>query len=167
MIEIKPANTIEHYKVIKELAWKIMPDFYGPYIPQYHISFFLEKYQAVPAIEAQITNGFEYYLIHNSGNTAGYMAIQLNSTALLLSKLYMLEIYRGKGLGKIAMEFIIDRAKKIKAPKIELIVNRKNLRTIEFYKKWGFQITESQVNKFENGHSEEDYMMSLPIEKTL
>jgi len=160
MIEIKRANTIEQYEVIKELAWKIMPDFYGTYIPQYHIKFFLEKYQTVKAIEEQISSGFEYYLI----DSAGYMAIQPNDGILLLSKLYMLETFRGKGMGKMAMEFIMDRAKELKASKIELIVNRKNLRTIEFYKKWGFQITESLVNKFENGHSEEDYKMAMILE---
>jgi ribosomal protein S18 acetylase RimI-like enzyme len=163
MIEIKPAHTIEQFKEIEKLAWKIMPDFYGPYIPQSHITFFLEKYQTVKAIQEQINNGFEYYLIQNSVDSAGYLSIQANGPVLLLSKLYLLEEFRGKGLGKMAMGFILTRAKELSTLKTELIVNRKNMETIEFYKKWGFTITELLVNKFENGHSEEDYKMSLTV----
>jgi ribosomal protein S18 acetylase RimI-like enzyme len=163
MIEMKPAHTIEQFKEIEELAWKIMPDFYGPYIPQSHITFFLEKYQTVKAIQEQISNGYEYYMILNSADNAGYLSIQANGPVLLLSKLYLLEDFRGKGFGKIAMEFILARAKELNISTIELVVNRKNSGTIEFYKKWGFKIAELLVNKFENGHSEEDYKMTMVI----
>jgi len=42
---------------------------------------------------------------------------------------------------------------------IELIVNQHNQRTIDIYLKNGFEIMESMVNAFPNGHSTEDYKM--------
>ncbi|MFT4575452.1 MAG: sRNA-binding regulator protein Hfq [Polaribacter sp.] len=39
------------------------------------------------------------------------------------------------------------------------MVNRQNQKTIDIYLKNGFEIVESIINSFPNGHSVEDYKM--------
>ncbi len=89
----------------------------------------------------------------------GYLGIQKLEGILILSKLYILESFRGRKIGKTALEFVYRFAKEKRIKKIELIVNRKNKNTIDIYKKNGFKIIESIVNSFPNGHCEEDYKM--------
>ena len=70
-----------------------------------------------------------------------------------------MESFRGRKIGKTALEFVYRFATENRIKKIELIVNRKNQNTIDIYQKNGFRIMESIVNSFPNGHSEEDYKM--------
>ncbi len=162
-IKIHPATNSQHFQTIEQLAWEILPEHYAPFVPDVHTKFLVEKFQTVKALQQQIQNNFEYYLLSYSENIVGYVGIQIKKNSILLSKLYILKSHRKKGIGDVAMEFVIQRARKEKIKEIELIVNRKNYNTIEFYKKRGYIITEEQINTFENGHTVEDYKMIKTI----
>lgn len=79
---------------------------------------------------------------------------------MVLSKLYILKDFRGKGYGTKAMNMIILRAEELKVNKISLTVNRKNDKTIRLYQKYGFNITKDLTNSFENGYTILDFEMT-------
>ncbi len=71
-----------------------------------------------------------------------------------MSKIYILESFRGLKIGIIALEYVNGFARD---NGIEKIVNQQNQNTIDIYLKNGFKIMESIINSFPNGHSIEDY----------
>jgi ribosomal protein S18 acetylase RimI-like enzyme len=160
MIEVKKADKTSDFKIIEKLANEILHEVYDPIIPAEHTDYFLTEFQSVNAIDNQIKNEqFNYFLLNFDGKNVGYLGIQKLNKKLILSKLYILESFRGKKIGKNALEFVNRFAMKNGIKTIELIVNRQNQNTIDIYIRNGFEIVDSIVNSFPNGHSVEDYKM--------
>ena len=165
-ISIVPAKTSPQFRAIEQLARVIIPEVYGPYIAEEHNQFFITKFQTAEAIQAQIGEGFEYYLLNYGQQSVGYLGIRSTGEVLILGKLYVLSEHRGKGIGRVAMDFAIARANADRVTKIELVVNRKNVRAIDFYATYSFAITQDLIQSFENGHSIEDYKMTKMLATT-
>ncbi|MEL6917861.1 MAG: GNAT family N-acetyltransferase [Bacteroidota bacterium] len=164
MIEIKRANNTTEFKVIEKLAIEILHEVYDSIIPSGHTDYFLKEFQSQNAIRNQIKNeNFNYFLLNFDNKNVGYLGIQKLDGILTLSKLYILESFRGLKIGRKALEYVNDFAKSNGVEKIELIVNQQNQNTIDIYLKNGFKIVESIVNSFPNGHSVEDYKMEKPL----
>jgi ribosomal protein S18 acetylase RimI-like enzyme len=160
MIEIKKAENKTEFKIIEKLAIEILHEVYDPVIPVEHTDYFLAEFQSENAIENQIENeNFSYYLLNFDTENVGYLGIQKLKGKLILSKLYILKSFRGRKIGKTALEFVNRFAAENGIEKIELTVNQQNQNTIDIYIKNGFKIIESIVNSFPSGHSVEDYKM--------
>ena len=163
MVDIRKVTNKEQIQTINRLAWEILIPFYAPYIPDDHTRFFLNKFQSTEAIEAQLATDFTYFLLHYHNSAVGYLGIQSLETELHLSKLYILERYRGKGVGSKAMVVVEESALLENYKTIGLFVNKNNHDTIRFYEKYGFHITALVNHSFENGHSVEDYKMEKSL----
>jgi ribosomal protein S18 acetylase RimI-like enzyme len=160
MIEIKKAEKTTEFKIIEKLATEILHEVYDPIIPAEHTDYFLTEFQSENAIGNQIKNeNYSYFLLNFDSKNVGYLGIQKLNEKLILSKLYVLESFRGLKIGKTAMEYVNRFATNNRIERIELIVNRQNQKTIDIYLKNGFEIVESIINSFPNGHSVEDYKM--------
>jgi ribosomal protein S18 acetylase RimI-like enzyme len=160
MIEINKANNTSEFKVIEKLAKEILHEVYDPIIPSEHTDYFLTEFQSENAIRNQIKNEyFSYFLLNFDSRNVGYLGIQKLNKKLILSKLYILESFRGLKIGKTALEYVNRFATNNEIEKIELIVNQQNQNTIDIYLKNEFKIVESIVNSFPNGQSVEDYKM--------
>lgn len=164
MTELKKAESRDDFQIIETLARQIMPEVYEGIVPQFHVTFFLDTFQTVAAIEQQVTKeSYHYYLLCLNDEAGGYLGIQLKDDCVNLSKIYILPDFRGKKLGKMALDFVDKEAERTGINKIELIVNQKNEVTIGIYKKAGYVITESLTHTYDNGHSEYDYRMEKMI----
>ncbi|AUP80916.1 GNAT family N-acetyltransferase [Flavivirga eckloniae] len=160
MIEVKKADNSTEFKIIEKLAIEILHEVYDPIIPSEHTDYFLTEFQSESAIGKQIKNeDFSYFLLNFDTKNVGYLGIQKLNKILILSKLYILESFRGLKIGKTALEYVNGFATDNGIEKIELIVNQQNQNTIDIYIKNGFKIVESIINSFPNGHSVEDYKM--------
>ncbi len=160
MIEIKKATNSTEFKIIEKLAIEILHEVYDPIIPAEHTEYFLTEFQSENAIINQIENeNFSYFLLNYDTNNVGYLGIQKLNKKLILSKLYILESFRGLKIGKTALQYVNKFAMENGIERIELIVNRQNQNTIDIYLKNEYKIVESIVNSFPNGHSVEDYKM--------
>ena len=164
MIEIKKATTNFEFEIIKNLAFEILHEVYAPIVPSEHTNIFLQSYLSVEAITHQIAfKKFNYYLLNYQSKSVGFLGIQKLSDKLILSKLYVLSSFRGKKIGKTALEFVFNFASENNINTIELVVNRKNDHSISIYKKNGFKIIESMVNSFPNGYTVKDYKMEKKV----
>ncbi|TPN82915.1 GNAT family N-acetyltransferase [Aquimarina algicola] len=159
MIEIIPATTYSDFEIIEGLVRQILHKFYDPVIPKEHTKYFIEKYQTAKAIEQQVKNGSNYFLLKYESLNVGYLGLSKEPDFLLLDKLYLLEDYRGKKIGKKAIEFTDSFARKLIILKIKLIVHKENLETIEFYKRMGYRLLNIVPNHFETGQIIENYEM--------
>ncbi len=159
MIEIIKAVAYSDFESIESLVRQILHKFYDPVIPKAHTEYFINKYQTAKAIEQQIKNGSTYFLLKYKGLNVGYLGLKETADFLLLDKLYLLENYRGKRIGKKAIDFTDHFAEKLTKSRIELIVHKENFSAIKFYKQKGYKLIGIVPNYFETGQIIENYRM--------
>ena len=163
MIGIIPAVSDEQLKTVERLAWEILHEHYDSYIDPVHVEYFLLEYQTVSALKAKVNKGIHYFLITKAQQPAGYLAFQHFPDTTRISKLYIHQQFRANKLGKIALNFAIDKAIEHGSKKVDLFVSKDNAYAIRFYESGGFEIKELVVHAYRNEHSEEDYRMERAL----
>jgi GNAT superfamily N-acetyltransferase len=148
---------------VARLAADIWPPHFGPIIGLEQVEYMLGKMQSVPAITEQIAGGADYYLLLHDSQLAGYLGFEVGAGRLLLSKLYLAPEFRGRGLGRRALEFVESCAIVACCNAVELRVNKYNHEALLAYKKWGFTITGSHCLDIGAGYVMDDYCMHKPI----
>jgi RimJ/RimL family protein N-acetyltransferase len=123
----------------------------------------VEKFQSYDAIRAQIADGYEYFMVYDEENLAGYIGIHAEPAKgeLFLSKLYIHKDYRGKHLATQAVAFLKTLCQERELHKIWLTCNKHNTRTLAVYAHLGFQNVRSQVADIGNGFVMDDYILEL------
>lgn len=149
--------------LIEMLAKKIWSEYYPPIIGQEQVRYMLGKYQTSPAIKRQIEDGAHYYLMFNEHHPIGYFSYYFDNEVLLLSKIYVLNEVRGQGVGKKALNHMIDQARKQSAKVVRLTVNKFNLPTIVTYKQLGFETIDTIVKDIGGGFVMDDYIMEKRV----
>jgi diamine N-acetyltransferase len=164
MAQFKLAKTNLDFKTISDLAKSIWTEHYTPIIGLDQVNYMLEKFQSEIAIQNQINiDNYKYYLIIDENIAIGYLSIKNDDDALFLSKLYIDKSCRGKGLGKIAINFIEEQAKDLNCLTIYLTVNKYNINSIMAYQKMGFIKTEELFIDIGNGYTMDDFRMEKLI----
>jgi len=164
MIQFKPAIHKADFIAISKLAKDIWTDHYTSIIGIDQVNYMLDNFQSETAIENQIKiDHYKYFTIINKQKAVGYIAIKNKEDALFLSKIYILKTCRGKGLGKLAMNFIEEQAENSNCKKIYLTVNRHNTNSIKAYQNIGFKKIEELVLDIGNGFVMDDYKMEKII----
>jgi ribosomal protein S18 acetylase RimI-like enzyme len=159
MIDIIQAKNKSDFAEISKLAFEIWTEHYTPIIGTPSVNYMLKKFQTATAIENQILDGVDYYKLIFEGKLSGYLAFYKKESFLFLSKIYVLKSFRGKGIGKIAMKFVEEKAKELNCKGISLTVNRENTNSIKAYKKMGFVNTGTNIADIGEGFVMDDYLM--------
>jgi O-acetyl-ADP-ribose deacetylase (regulator of RNase III)/ribosomal protein S18 acetylase RimI-like enzyme len=160
---VRATNPCE-ISTVADLAKEIWTEYYTPIIGESQVRYMIDKFQSAPAVIAQINNdNYEYYLIVQSLEPAGYIGIQQKAEELFLSKFYIQKERRGNGLGRKAFEFVIKRAKELGSKFITLTVNKNNTSSITAYEKLGFRNEGPVVADIGNGYIMDDYLMKYTI----
>ena len=141
------------------LAQEIWREYSPCFISYEQIEYMLEKFQSETAMQAQLTEGYEYYFIKHDAEIAGYFAIQPKGDYLFLSKIYIKKEFRNKKLGRLAFEFIKKRSKELNLRRIELTVNKYNINSIKAYNNWGLILKEEAQFDIGEGYIMDDYIL--------
>jgi diamine N-acetyltransferase len=163
-MSITRANTVEQYAVIEALARRIVPDFYAPYFERETAEYLVESAHTAEALEALAGRGYRHYLIESGEAAVGYFSLLEEGAMMLLSHFYLLEEYRGRGLGQEAMDFIHLEAETIGVQKIELFVLRRNKGAVGLYQKNGYIFAAEVMTRLGNGALLKDYLMRKLID---
>ncbi|MCG8575205.1 MAG: GNAT family N-acetyltransferase [Flavobacteriales bacterium] len=163
MLTIHNATSLNDLLIIEKLSQEIFHEHYDTYMDEDHVDFFLQKYMSIHALSQQVEEGYLHYLLKSGETPIGFLSLLPSPTKMLLSKLYVHQQYRGLKIGKKALDFTINLAQSKALKVLELIVNQNNHRGINFYKREGFNIEKAVRHHFENGHSEDDYLMRLEL----
>ena len=163
-MEITQVSTQEQIRQVADLASIIWRDYYTDLIGASQVAYMLEKFQSKEAIERQITEGWLYYLLNYTGKPIGYIGLVFDkaSSQMQLSKYYILKDYRGKGLGKECMDFIVDLCRQLGATLLWLTVNKHN-KSVQIYEKLGFSNAGSLLTNIGDGFVMDDYKMVMKI----
>ncbi|WP_248723171.1 GNAT family N-acetyltransferase [Seonamhaeicola sp. ML3] len=158
-IDVLKANSPLHIKTIADIARVVWREHYIPIIGENQVAYMLKMFQSQKAIEKQIVDGYGYYLLYEKVEPIGYFSVKKEKEALFLSKFYILEHKRGKGIGRFALDFIEDLAKQYELKNIRLTVNINNSNTISAYTKMGFKKARPIVIDIGNGFVMDDFEM--------
>jgi len=142
---------------------------YGPtythLLGQEQVDYMLNKFYSIAALTEQFIEG-HHFLIAEQGKKdvafASYSIVDTTERIVKLHKLYVLPEAHGKGLGKLLMNEIRDKAIDAGAKSLQLNVNRFN-KAKAFYESAGFKIKETIDIEIGNGFFMNDYIMELPL----
>lgn len=163
MIKIHKASSDHHYNLIESLAQEIWDEHYTPIIGSRQVKYMLDKFQSLSAIKSQVEEGYIYFLVGYHGSHVGYLSFMEEKNVLFLSKVYVLNELRGKGIGKSAIQFVEEYAKKRGLPKVRLTVNKDNVNSKKSYEKLGFVNRGSVVMDIGDGYVMDDYAMEKMV----
>lgn len=158
------ANTPEQFSVIEGLARRIVPDFYSAFFERATADYLVESGHTAAALAAQMANGYHHFLIEADGVGVGYFSLCVADGGMLLSHFYVLPEYRGRGLGRLAMEFIDRQMTAMGVGSVELFVLRENNAAVSLYRKNGYRVVEEVLTRLGNGAVLEDYRMRKVVE---
>jgi ribosomal protein S18 acetylase RimI-like enzyme len=101
------------------------------------------------------------FLVRIDGEPAGYFSYALtsNPAEMKLEQLYLLERYRGQGVGKRMLGAVEAQANAHGCRALILTVNKGNAGAIAIYRKAGFTVREAAVFDIGNGYVMDDYVM--------
>ena len=155
-MSIKEAEKEEDLVQIKAMAMTIWPETYYNVIPDEQVDFLLDKYFSIKNMNKYVKEGYKYFFI-NKDDVAkvGFFCYKESDDFVYLDKLYIKKEYRGNGLSKEVMNYIMDKTDK----KIVLNVNINNTKAYKAYLASGFKVIEQQSIPLQDGMVNKDYVM--------
>jgi ribosomal protein S18 acetylase RimI-like enzyme len=148
---------------LKRFAREIWTQHYTPIIGKAQVEYMLDQFQSRKAIAADIASGYVYSLAYAGGQACGYSAVRFDPDALFLSKLYVSETFRGRGIARALLRAAEETARKRGLACIRLICNKHNASSLAAYARMGFSRVADVVTDIGGGFVMDDYVM----EKTL
>jgi len=123
-----------------DLASEIWHEVYKRYYPAKQLDTLVETQQSADAIEADIDNDVNYFLVVLGGKTIGYFAWKMENTALHLLHLYLRPEYRGKALGRDILATCERLARGEGRGRLYCEVHTKCLPVLQFFKTKGYRV---------------------------
>jgi GNAT superfamily N-acetyltransferase len=143
--------------LIAGMAARIWPVHYTPIIGSAQVDYMLKKLYSESSLREQFHKGQNFFLIMNDGKPIGYIAVEGDGKQFFMHKFYMEVEEQGKGYGKKIFNELLKLFPQLNT--IELQVNRRNIKTVNFYFRVGFVIKEAKDFDIGGGYFMKDYVM--------
>lgn len=164
-LRIIPVTNMELVYSVYAVADAIWTQHYTPILGEAQVEYMVEKFLSPEAVTEQINSGYEYFLFSYDYTFAGFAGIHEKDGQLFLSKLYVDEEFRGKGIGKYMFQKFIEICKMRNLSKIWLTCNRNNTNSLAFYEHLGFLKVREEVTDIGNGFVMDDFILEYEIKK--
>lgn len=169
-IHIFPADE-EHLNTLVDLGRTTFTQTYAKDNTVENLLQYLDDHFNLRQIKSELTNPNSFFYIAQSDNEyLGFLKLNTQDaqtektelSAFEVERIYVLNKYKGQGIGKLLMEKAIEMAKSNHAPFIWLGVWEENPNAIAFYEKCGYKPFGKHT--FKLGDDEQtDIMMKLEI----
>ena len=149
-----------------KIAYGIWREHYPKIIGSEQVEYMLEKFQSPNAVRQQVKDGYDYFFLQRDGQDVGYMGVHPEPDAgrLFLSKIYVNNSSRGKGVAKNAVNFLNQYSRDRGLKSIYLTVNKHNNGSINSYLQMGFRIADTAVTDIGSGYVMDDYIMEKIVQ---
>lgn len=143
---------------IGKLAHRIWRAHYPPVIGEKQVEYMLELIYSPEALQRQMEEGQLFQLVVDGEEVLGFISISHRGEGrYFLHKFYLDNEKRGRGLGKIVFESLLDHYPDLR--ELRLTVNRQNFKSINFYFKIGFNIEKCVDIPIGEGYVMNDFQM--------
>ncbi len=162
--EIIRAETTQDFDRIEALAREIWPEHYLSIVGAAQVDYMLDRFQTAEIIQRDVKErSYIYALAYWNGLPVGYLGIRPDEKDIFLSKIYIKKEYRGKGIARRFLEWLILHYGEGRVS-VWLTVNKNNTQSIASYLKMGF-VTENELTAdIGGGFVMDDYKMRKEIE---
>lgn len=158
ILEFVPVLSNAQVSTVESLARQIWSEYYPRIIGQEQVDYMLTRFQSSAAIIAQLREGYEYFLLRHRDQDVGYAAIRAEADRLFVSKLYLLDTMRGRGLGRAGMLYLAQLAQSRGLRTLWLTVNKHNP-ALHAYLSIGFVKTADVVADIGGGYVMDDFRL--------
>ena len=156
---------VEDIKTIGFLAHTIWPATYKEILTAGQLEYMMKQIYSTASLNRQIQEQKHSFLILEDDEApVGFASYSPMSDHKLykLHKIYVLPNLQGRGLGKLMIDYIVDRIKSNGATALQLNVNRYN-QARRFYEKLGFRVIREEDIDIGQGYFMNDFVMELLI----
>ena len=123
-----------------DLASELWHEVYKRYYPAKQLDTLVNALQSADAIEEDIDNDVNYFLVFLGDKLIGYFAWKMENTALHLLHLYLKPEYRGKALGRDILASCERLARGEGRGRVSCEVHAKCLPVMQFFKARGYRV---------------------------
>lgn len=163
MILLRKAKE-EDLPVIQAIGTETYYPTYEHLIGRPQVEYMLGKFYSLAALRAQLIAGHTFLIAKEGTRNLGFASYaMLNPSEMKLHKLYVLPQAHGRGVGKLLINEVYQKARDAGAAFLLLNVNRYN-KAKDFYEKAGFKIRETVDLDLGDGFLANDYIMELPLQ---
>lgn len=159
--EIRTVRSDE-FAELEQVAVKVWHQSYDGLIGPDQVNYMITMFQNADAFRKQVSEGYVYRGLYVDGKLAGYTGSVREKDRVFISKLYLLEEYRGQGFGRKLLEDVLSLYPEYSS--FYLTVNKHNP-TLGMYEHFGFKVIDSVVSDIGSGYVMDDYIMQLDIEE--
>ncbi len=156
-LEIRKA-TVKDIPIIQQLSESIWKKHYIAIISMEQITYMLQKMYATEKLLEELNDPtYEYFIALLNGSPCGYISISKESSQnYLLHKFYVTHENCFQGMGEKIFKHVFTEKP---YQQIQLFVNRQNFKSVNFYFKMGFKISNVVDNHFGEGYYMNDFIM--------
>lgn len=157
--------TTKDIPLLQQLAREIWYAHYPSIISLQQIEYMLNRMYGAETIDRELTEEYQWRIIQHEGQPVGFLSFHFEQQPrkVKLHKLYVLPTYHKKGIGREALQYVIDYAMQMNATAVYLTVNKKNEKAIAAYLKAGFHIERSEIFDIGQGFFMDDYVMQYNL----
>jgi ribosomal protein S18 acetylase RimI-like enzyme len=150
--------------LLASMAGAIWRECYASILSSEQIEYMLSKFLSADVLSRQMAeDGYEYYFVECDGERVGFVGIKAEEKRLFLSKLYIKEEYRGRGISSVVLGFLEDECRHKSLRAIYLTVNKYNDRAYNVYINKGYKVVDDVVTDIGSGYVMDDYAMQKII----
>lgn len=129
----------KYIQITADLANEIWHEVYQRYYPAKQLNALIEEQQSVDAIENDLDNDVNYFLVFLGDKVIGYYAWKMEGTGLHLMHLYLKPEYRGKAMGRDIVSTCERLARAEGRGRVWCNVHAKALPVQQFFKARGYR----------------------------
>jgi ribosomal protein S18 acetylase RimI-like enzyme len=165
MNHLIPVETKEEIHETAHLARHIWTEHYVPIIGKGQVEYMLKKFQSFSALQAQITQGYRYYLARREKESVGYLALlpHKETASLMISKIYVDLSARHTGMGTHMLCYAEEYGRAHALSRLWLTVNKNNSESIAWYTRRGFCKIQSLIQDIGGGFVMDDFVFEKQI----
>lgn len=157
----------EELPVISRLAERIWPNAYRKILTDGQIRYMLAMMYDLPVLEQEYGQGIRFDLICDGEMPVGFTSYgpccEHSCDCAKLHKLYLDPAYHGRGIGTLALRYVIEETRSKGFKVLHLNVNRNNAAAIRAYERNGFRKIEETVTDIGSGYVMDDFVMELTL----
>ncbi len=125
----------------------------------------LGKMYSAEEISSHLKNpNYHYFIIEEDCTPAGFIGFENHYEVgtTKLHRIYLLKDFKGKGLGKLALQFLKEKVSAVSDRRIILNVNKNNVAQ-KVYESQGFKVYSEGIFDIGNGYVMDDYLMECQL----
>lgn len=158
--------TVKDISLIQELARKSWENAYAEILSATQIEYMLENMYSEKEISEQImmNPNFHYFILFDDEIPVGFLGFehQYEPDTTKLHRIYLIPEAKGKGFGKMAINFLKNETLKNGDNRIILNVNKNN-NARKIYESQGFTVFSEGIFDIGNGFVMDDFLMEIRL----